>query len=117
MKKKEIYRKLPSIIKSTLIISDGWLIGSSIKSILENKPVTDYDIIVPSKSWEQSTVSLRSYPFIMNSFGGLKFTLPDGDNFIILDIWPDDIDNILKVGNTITYAFNLKHQRLYKSEE
>ena len=110
--KKELYRALPNIIKSTLIISDGWLIGSSIKAIFENKPVNDYDIIEQVKNWELTAVSLREYEFIMNSFGGLKFTLPEA---VILDVWPDDVENIFKIGN-ISYAFNLKHQKLIKFE-
>jgi hypothetical protein len=45
---KELREKLNGhdFLKSLLQISDGWLVGNSIKNILSNEPVKDYDIIV-----------------------------------------------------------------------
>lgn len=108
---KKLYSKLPSIIKSTLIISDGWLVGSSIRDLINDESVVDYDIIVPVDNWWYTMVHLKNYPHSINTFGGTKFTV---DN-VVLDIWPEDTDHFLKVAVEISYMFNLKHQPICKS--
>ncbi len=116
---KEIYRNLPVNIRTALIISDGWLVGSSVVAILNGEEVKDYDIIVPYKNWDIAILSLKNYPFELNTFGGFKFKIPSTKEgkFDYLDIWPQDVDTFMKVAPKCPYLFNLQRQKLYKTDE
>lgn len=115
MNNKDFYHKLPNIVKSTLLVSEGWLIGSSIINTLEGKPVKDYDIIVPNRELFQLTLSqLRNQGAInINSFGGVKFE----NDVAQIDIWPEELDHFLKHVNEVTYIFNYKKNILFKNEQ
>ena len=59
MNKKDIvYRELNSAIKGILLITEGWLVGNSLHSIIHGNEVTDYDIIVPSRELFQKYIYL-----------------------------------------------------------
>ena len=112
-----LYRKLPEIIQSALLVSEGWLVGSSIGQILEEKKVNDFDIIVPNPNlyiitckWLQ-TLSTDSR---VNSFGGMKFELPGN---IDIDIWPEELDHFLKNANKLEYFYSMKKNILLKNHE
>ena len=109
--KGKIYNSLPMEIKTILINSDGWLVGSSIKSILDDEPVNDYDIIVPVLNWHKTMINLRDYPFELNTFGGMKFSFDE----LTIDIWPEDFDNFLKKALHFTYLYNLPNQILLEN--
>ncbi len=115
-KNKTIYQHLPVPIRSILIISDGWLVGSSIKSILAEEPVNDYDIIVPVEKWMNTLVSIKQYDHVVNTFGGMKFTIVTTAGVIDLDIWPENIDHFLKVANTLSYVYNINRSLLLKND-
>lgn len=114
---KELYRQLPEQIRSILILSDGWLVGSTINYMLcPNKAenyLPDYDIIVPYEKWEDTIVALKHNPFTLNTYGGFKFNISEME----VDIWPQDTDKFLKVASKLTYMFNLKNQILIKNDE
>lgn len=112
-KKKSLYRALPETIKNILIVSDGWLAGSSVENIINGNPIVDYDIAVPYDKWQDTIVMLKTEPFILNTFGGFKFNL-DG---LEIDIWPQDTDGFLKRAKPLTYMYNLKNQILIKNDE
>jgi tRNA nucleotidyltransferase/poly(A) polymerase len=111
-KSKELYRKIPSNIRTALILSDGWLVGSSIQSLLEDRPVKDYDIIVPVTNWETVMLGIKHWPHTFNTFGGLKFEVLTHDGIVELDIWPQDVDRFIKSSSKITYIYNLRNQIL-----
>lgn len=114
---KDVYRKLPEIIKSILITSDGWLVGSSLKDLIDGKPVNDYDIAVPFEQWGFVIPMLRLYPYSLNTYGGFKLNLIDENgNNIELDIWPQDLHKFLKVGS-ISYLLNLRSRTLLTTGE
>jgi hypothetical protein len=112
---EKFYKKLPTIINTTLISSHGWLVGSSIDKILSGDKVRDYDIIVPDAQLYQQTVlflqELVGEPKI-NTCGGLKFTLPD----LEIDIWPEELSHFLLNTTSVKYVFNFKKQLLLKVE-
>jgi len=109
MEKKNFYRKLPELIKSILITSEGWLVGTSISQILESKNVTDYDIIVPDRELFQIVTKQLSVDFDceINSYGGLKFIGEDGT---VVDIWCEELGHFLMTANSIKYIYNHKRQ-------
>lgn len=117
VEKKKMYRNLPPKLRDILIISDGWLVGSAIKKILANEKVRDFDIAVPEEKWAETICALRGYKFELNTFGGFKFTIPNGESEFELDIWPQNFDRFLKVASSYSYLFNLRHQKLLKLEE
>lgn len=109
-----IYRKLPEIIQSTLLTSEGWLVGSSISQLLDNKEVKDYDIIVPSRELFQivcKTLYGQAEQASINSFGGMKFILPNG---IDIDIWSEELDHFLKNANRLQYFYSMKGDIMLK---
>ena len=110
-----IYRKLPELIQSTLLISEGWLVGSSIAQLLENKEVKDYDILVPSREKYQIICKMLfglADQAIINTFGGMKYIFSNGLN---IDIWPEELDHFLKNGNKLQYFYNMKKNIMLKN--
>lgn len=88
------YHKLPQEVTNLLVISDGWLVGSSIDQTIKGERIKDYDIIVTDLSKYGSAVNyMRVYPHEFNTFGGLKFRLP---NFYI-DLWPQDFERFISM--------------------
>ncbi len=105
-----VYGLLPMHIKTILINSDGWLVGSAIKSLLDETPVKDFDIIVESCNWHKTIINIRNNPMSINTFGGLKFIIED----TTIDIWPDTLDNFIKKSISLSYAYNINNQLLLK---
>lgn len=112
---KKVYINLPEEIKNILLLSEGWLVGGSLRDILINEiHPKDYDILVPSRELFQLTCStLRNYPVKFNTFGGLKVQLPCGE----LDIWVEELDHFIITANVFEYAYNLKRSKLIKNNE
>lgn len=112
-----LYRKLPEAIKSVLLTSEGWLVGGSIESLINDKAANDYDIIVPDRELFQTVTkqltSLTGTGVSINSFGGLKITLENG---LKIDIWCEELDHFLKNAKKFTYLFNFKKNILLKNE-
>lgn len=109
------YRKLPEEIKSILLLSEGWLVGGSIKSIIDYKVVNDYDIIVPDRQLYHTTCKIYCNfvdKFEINNFGGLKLTFKNG---IEIDMWCEELDYFLKKTNKIEYLFNYKKNILLQN--
>jgi len=106
-----LYRELPEIIQAILLTSEGWLVGSSIKQILEKEVVKDYDIIVPSRELFMIVckfASSVSNTVNINSFGGIKIQVLDTE----IDIWCEEFDHYLKTANKYEYLFNMKRNIL-----
>jgi hypothetical protein len=81
---KEVYSKIPKKVRSLLIVTNGWLVGSAVDSIFENKEVNNYDIIVPDG--ESLMLAMQLYgnnPIVLNSWGGFRLVV-DG---VHVDIW------------------------------
>lgn len=114
-KQQRIYRKLPPRIQAALLISEGWLIGSSIEQLLEDKVVKDYDIIVPSRELFQivcKSLFVEATEAKINSMGGMKMTFPD----LELDIWCEELDHFVKIANSLQYLYNMKRNVLLNKE-
>lgn len=112
--KGKVYNGLNDKIKSILLSSNGWLVGSSIEQIGNDEEVSDYDIIVPSRDlFRILIVSLQStYNHIINNYGGFKFLI-DG---VEVDIWCEELSHFLGTANKLTYAYNHKRVILLKIE-
>lgn len=104
------YRKLPNEIRDILSISHGWLVGSSIKSLLEDSPVNDYDIIIVPEYYNASYSYLRQHNIGFNSFGGLAVTIGD----IKIDMWIQDLSSFIMAADNFSYAYNFSKNRLIK---
>jgi hypothetical protein len=115
---QKLYRKLPEFIKSILITSEGWLVGSSIKALLDDKEVNDYDIIIPSRELFQIVnKQISSYDdgkLETTSFGGCRVVFDDG---VRIDYWPEELDHFLRTANSIDYIYNMKRNLLLKLEK
>lgn len=112
MSQQRIYRILPDPIKDLLLLSEGWLVGSSIIRLLEDISPTDYDIIVPAEKWPAVFSYIRDKEPTFNSFGGVKIQIGD----IIIDVWVESLDHFLHNVNIFTYAYNFKKNTLLKKE-
>jgi hypothetical protein len=110
----KFYHKLPDLIKSVLLVSEGWLVGSAIGNLIEDKIPKDYDIIVPDRERFQTVCkqlsSLGTINF--NSYGGIKYE----DDKLIIDIWCEELDHFLKNAGLVTYVFNYKKCIVLKKE-
>lgn len=112
-----LYREVPPLIQMVLLTSEGWLVGSSITSLLNKENVNDYDVIVPSRELFQiicKNLQTAAISMEINSFGGFKFKFENG---LDLDIWPEELDHFLKSSLKVEYVFNMKRNILLKKEE
>lgn len=124
---KKLRNTIPMPVKSILLNSNGWLVGSSIKHTLEDLPIKDYDILVTDRDLFQNTIRLlaNSYTFRLNSRGGMNFTIDSigYDKFgqelppIFVDIWCADLSSFLTNSTIVTYLFNLNKLILLKNED
>jgi len=95
MVNKYFYRKLPTIIKNTLLISEGWLIGSAIEKTDKEEQPKDYDIIVTNlERWGAVIAFLSNYNYAINSYGGFSVTVSET---IKIDIWPQSFERYVLV--------------------
>tara|TARA_R110000824_G_scaffold291588_1_gene480082 strand:+ start:4449 stop:4796 length:348 start_codon:yes stop_codon:yes gene_type:complete len=114
MNKKDIvYRELNSAIKGILLITEGWLVGNSLHSIIHGNEVTDYDIIVPSRELFQKYIYLISSRFVfsINSYGGIKIDMGD----FKIDMWCEELSHFIESSNKITYLYNHKRYVLLEN--
>lgn len=107
MSQERLYRKLPAPIKAILINTKGWLVGSSIRSLLRGEDVSDYDIIVPDRElFRTNLLNLNSnstYKSESNSFGGVKYSRED----LTIDIWCEELDHFLLASNSVEFIYNM----------
>lgn len=100
---RKFYRELPDEVIDILSISSGWLIGSSIKHILDKIAPNDFDIIVSEDNYRSIFRSVNKYSPKFNNHGGINVKI----NSISIDIWTQSLDKyLLNVGNQFTYAYN-----------
>lgn len=110
---KNLYRKLPPPVGMLLMLSKGWLVGSSIDSVLKGEKPRDYDIIVTDPQYwgvavKYASESTKTMGF--NTFGGLKFTIEGSD--IEIDMWPQDLERFLHSRVHGNKLYNLSNQIL-----
>ncbi len=109
---KEIYNNLPQKIKTLLLISEGWLVGSAPEKLLNSEIPKDYDIIVPSRELFQLTCCLfKNEKIDINTFGGIKIQIND----LLIDIWCEELGHFIMTSTGCNYAFNLKRSKLFKN--
>lgn len=94
MEYKIIYNALPTIIKKILILSNGWLVGSTINNIIENKSNKDYDILITDvdKFHEILLFLDQNNDIELNTFGGIKYKIGE----LYIDIWTSTLDKFFK---------------------
>lgn len=109
---KNLYNKLDLTIKSILLISEGWLVGGSIKELMEGKTPKDFDIVVPDPLLWMKLISYGSglSKIKPNSYGGIKFWI----NGIEYDTWSETLDHFLINSKDSEYIYNFKRNLLYK---
>ena len=112
-KKKIVYTNLPEEIKGFLLITQGWLVGNSIKDIIDCNTPKDYDIIIPNRELFQVITKnwTNSYTFKINTFGGIKITIGE----IVIDFWCEELSHFLSTANKVSYLYNLKHNILLEN--
>lgn len=113
--KGKVYKELDRQIKSILLSTNGWLVGSSIEQICNGEEVRDYDIIVPSRDlFRKIVVNLvANHQCIFNSYGGVKCEIDAG---VELDIWCEELSHFIHTANKMTYAYNHERCKLLKLE-
>lgn len=110
---RKFYRQLPQEVIDILSVSNGWLIGSSIQSILNDIIPNDYDIIIPQPNYRLLYRFLRQYNPEFNNHGGVKVNIND----ISIDIWIESLDTYLdRLKTNFTYAYNFNSNLLIKSD-
>jgi hypothetical protein len=113
MNKKTIYQNLPSPVKTLLIQSQGWLVGSAPYKLMSGEQPKDYDIVVPNRELFQTTLmTLPDVDLKLNTFGGMKIV-----SDITIDIWCEELDHFLSYASPFAYAYNLKRQILISNHE
>lgn len=110
---KKFYRSLPQDIVDILAVSNGWLIGSSISHVLDNKIPVDYDIIVPQDTYRTLFRYLNKNSPTFNNHGGLKVDI----NGISIDIWIQSLESYLLNVSNFTYAYNFNKNLLIKNDK
>lgn len=114
MPNKTFYKLLPPKVKTLLVISEGWLVGSAIKALLAGEKVNDYDIVIPNRECFQNAI------LYLKSFGTLEITTLGAMRLkaetIIIDIWCEELGHFLQSALEQTYIFNLTKQILLKNE-
>lgn len=115
MTSKELYKALPHPIKTVLINSEGWLVGTSIATIYEGGQPKDYDIIVEDPQLFAKTVAfLNNVTFdnSINTFGGIKFKISED---ISVDIWCEKLGHFLQNCSYFTFAYSLTKSKLIRA--
>lgn len=111
----KVYSELDGRIKAILLLTDGWLVGGSMESIILDKDVKDYDIIVPDRAKFHNIInhlSKRSGRIIFNNYGGIKLKLEE----LNLDIWCEELSHFIMSARKLTYIYNHKRGVLLKNE-
>lgn len=112
--KNVIYQDLPIKIKSILLLSEGWLVGSAPEKVSNKETPNDYDIIVPNRDKFLTSIQVLSkdYPtsYTFNTYGGVKFQVDD----LSVDIWCETLESAIRTHRHIPYAYNMKINKLLK---
>lgn len=96
---KNIYKELPIEVKKILNLTEGWLIGGSLR---DSTKIKDYDIIITKpENLQKLFLGIHPTDLSINSFGGFKFKYHD----IEFNVWIDSVDNVIA---RTKYALNLK---------
>lgn len=108
---KELYNKLKDypLILNTLLLSEGWLVGGSITSLLNNEVPNDFDIIVPNR---ELFMKICKYledkgAISFNILGGIKCVTKD----LTIDIWCNNLEQFILNANKVDYLYNLKKNK------
>lgn len=112
--KNKIYTSLPREVKAILLSSEGWLVGGSLKNLLEDKAPKDYDILVPNRLLFHNLCALKNMKLFhtrFNTYGGIKFN--EGD--IEVDAWCEELSHFLLSCKSFDYAFNIRRNILIKN--
>lgn len=86
---------LPHLVRVFCMNHEAWIVGGAAHSIVfpaENRPIRDYDLLIPSWQWGSACVMIpKGTP--ANSFGGFKIALlgKDGVKSLDVDVWQGDI--------------------------
>lgn len=113
----EIYKNMPVIIRQLLIITEGWLVGSSVENLQHGLHQGDFDVIVEDRELFMRGVqylTAHRWKVISNTYGGLKFYDEAGPS---LDIWSESLHHFLlnRSKNKDMSLFNLKKMVLIKT--
>ncbi len=114
--RKKLYRLLPTLIRTILLNSDGWLTGSSMQKLLDGEKPRDYDLFVSDFDLYQNTclfMKSMATSFDLNSRGGMKFIIEG----IEIDIWPQNLEQFMKNASHYDYLYNFRSQILITTVE
>ncbi len=116
--KAKIYDNMPQLIKGTLLISEGWLVGGAVTDLSREEEPHDYDIIVENpRLYQRASEYLRTFGMDMdlNSFGGLKFCSKGKE--IEIDMWVCSVGDFFVNRKKNNHpAYSLTHGILLYSE-
>ena len=105
-------KELPPKVRVITTLYDCWIVGSASKEQAIASTLKDIDIIVPFHVWTY-VASILPKDTKLNSFGGHRFK----DNGILIDIWPDTLDNIF-LNHICLSAWQPKYNiRVYKEKK
>lgn len=81
-------RQMPAIVRALCFSHEAWVVGGSAKWLVgEQETLRDWDIIVPSRCW-QDAQHLIPHQTPSNTFGGYKIA---GE--VEVDVWCEDLDH------------------------
>lgn len=104
MNKKEIYDKLPQEVKDILFQSEGWLVGSSVGNLSEEREVRDYDILITdSKLFAKATSGLSYYFNRFTTFGRINLDV----NGVSIDIWHQSLEDFIHLAFDCGVMYNM----------
>lgn len=113
---EKIYNSLPDYVKTILINGNGILIGGSIRNILEDQPVKDYDIIIPNREDFLNVIRTlqldNAEDMYFNTFGGVKLIRQHSSYDI--DVWCEELSHFLSTSSKTDYIYILKRELLFK---
>lgn len=99
------FRELPSSVKFYVEQAGAVVVGSAAKPHAEIQKVNDIDVLVPFSQWATAVRVAMAYGAILNSNGGLRYTVnsefrPEG---IQVDVWPGDLIAFLSSGRCTNF--------------
>lgn len=104
IKRKEIYNKLPQQVKDILFQSNGWLVGSAVKNLLEGEEVRDYDVLITDIDLYYKIVSSHKSEFNrFTSFGGINLN----SGGLSIDIWHQSLESFILRASSCGIMYNL----------
>ena len=113
--KIKIYQNIDVRVKKILLLTEGWLVGNAINSIIKDDTVNDYDIIVSDRELFHKIVFFNmgdTKKIEINSYGGIKLNFGD----VKVDLWCEELSHFLINSNKVTFLFNYKKNMLLKNK-